>query len=159
MITFLIITGIVIAVFIAMNLIKIKPKEKPKSIMDVLNEDPEFQKMKKLFDVMSELNEGGTDQDTIPDGYGEFGHDLTNPIPVNTVFGNRAYLGMLRTLDGRKVEYERLGSTSTPNIEDLIDIYRISIDGKEIATLYISPSNKKNSERPPRGFKLSTLLQ
>lgn len=157
MTTFLIITGIVIAIIIAMNLIRTKPKEKPKSIMDVLNEDPKFQEMKGLFEAMSKLNEGGTEEDTIPDGYGEFGHEVTNPIPVNTVMGNIAYLGTLRTLDGKKVQYERTGSTMAPNIDSPIDEYEITVDGRIIATIYISPYHKKNSERPPKGFKLVAL--
>lgn len=157
MTTFLIITGIVITIIIVMNFIKTKPKEKPKSIMDKLNEDPKFKEMQELFEAMSMLNEGGTEEDTIPDGYGEFGYDVTNPIPVNTVMGNMAYLGKLRTLDGEKVQYERLGSTSAPNIENPIDAYEISVNGQVLTTLYISPYNKKNSERPPKGFKLSAL--
>ncbi len=157
MTTFLIITGIVIAIIIVMNLIKTKQKEKPKSVMDALNEDPKFQEMKGLFDAMSKLNEGGTEEDTMPDGYGEFGHEVTNPIPVNTVMGNMAYLGKLRTLNGEKVQYERIGSTSAPNIDQPIDAYEILNNGEVIATLYISPYNKKNSERPPKGFKLSAL--
>lgn len=157
MTTFLIITGIVILLIIVLNSVKTKPKEKPKSIMDALNENPKFQEMQGLFDAMSKLNEGGTTQDTIPDGYGEFGHEVTNPIPVNTIMGNMAYLGKLRTLDGKKVHYERFGSTGAPNIENPIDIYEISVDGQKITTLYISPYNKKNSERPPKGFKLVAL--
>ena len=157
MTTFLIITGIVITIIIVMNFIKTKPKEKPKSIMDKLNEDPKFKEMQELFEAMSMLNEGGTEEDTIPDGYGEFGYDVTNPIPVNTVMGNMAYLGKLRTLDGEKVQYERLGSTSAPNIENPIDAYEISVNRQVLTTLYISPYNKKNSERPPKGFKLSAL--
>ena len=35
--------------------------------------------------------------------------------------------------------------------------YQVTRDGEVIATLYISPYNKKNSERPPKGFKLSAL--
>ena len=56
MITFIIISGIVIAIIIAMNLIKTKPKEKPKSVMNTLNEDPKFQEMKGLFEALSKLN-------------------------------------------------------------------------------------------------------
>ena len=154
--TFLIITGIVIILIIAMNLIKVKPK-KSKSVMDELNENPTFKEMKGLFDSMAELNSNGTLEDTIPDGYGEFGHEVTNPIPVNTVYGNIAYLGKLRTLDGKKISYQRLGSTFTQNIDSPIDMYDITVDDKKIAVLYLSPYHQKNSERPPKGFKLSAL--
>ena len=49
-----------------------------------------------------------------------------------------------------------LGSTSAANIENPIDMYAISVNEKQIATLYIS-YNKKNSERAPKGFKLETF--
>jgi len=153
--TFLIITGIVILVIIILNLIKTKPKENPKSIMDELNENPLF----KIMNDMSKLNgENATDNHTITeDGYGEFGHEVTNPIPVKSVLGNIAYLGNLRTLDGQKVEYERIGSTIAPNIDMPIDMYEIYINGDMITTLYISPYHNKNSERAPKNFKLVAL--
>ncbi|MCD4768584.1 MAG: hypothetical protein K8R35_00250 [Bacteroidales bacterium] len=148
---------VVILIIIAVLLIKAKSQKKPKNLLEQLENNPEYQKQKGLFDTLSELNKGGTEEDTIPEGYGEFGLEVTNPIPVNTVFGSKAYLGKLRTTDDRKVEYEREGSTEAKNIDNPIDIYNISIDGEKIATLYISPYHKKNSERAPKGFKLGTL--
>lgn len=140
-----------------MNSIKTKPKAKPKSVMDALNENPQFKEMKGLYEVMQTMNEGGTDEDVMPDGYGEFGHEPTNPIPVNTVMGSIAYLGKLRTLDGIKVQYERMGSITAPNIDNMIDEYEIVANGKKITHLFICPYNKKNSDRPPKGFKISPL--
>ena len=125
--------------------------------MDTLNDNPKFQEMKGLFEVMEKLNEGGTNQDVMPDGYGEFGHEITNPIPVNTIIGSFAYLGKLRTTKGTKVQYRRIGPRSTPNIDQIIDEYEILDNGQKIATLFICPYNKKNSDRPPKGFKLSPL--
>jgi hypothetical protein len=138
-------------------MVKTKPKEKPKSVMDKLNENPEFREMKGLFEAMQKLNEEGTDQNVMPDGYGEFGHDVSNPIPVNTVMGSIAYLGRLRTMDGIKVQYERSGSTSADNIDQIIDEYEISANGEKVANLFFCPYNKKNSDRPPKNFKLSPL--
>jgi hypothetical protein len=129
-------------------------KKKPKSIMDALNANPAFQKQKVLYDAMSKMCENGTEEDFIPNGLGEFGYEVTNPIPVNTVFGSTAYLGRLRTPDGTKVEYTRIGSTSSPNINMPIDIYRISAYSKEIAILYISPYHKRNSKKAPKGFEM-----
>ena len=157
MTTYLIATGIVIVIILVMNLIQTKPKETSKSTMDSLIENSTFKEFQGLFDAMSKLNEGGTDDDTIPEGYGEFGYEKTNPIPVNTVFGNISYLGKLRTTEGKRIQHERIGSTSAPNINLPIDIYKISDGIEVIATLYMSPYNKKNSERPPRGFKLDAL--
>lgn len=154
MFNYLIITGIVICLLIIIKLISNIFVKRPKTVMDSLNENPEFKKMKEFYELLKNLNEDGTDQDIIPEGMGEFGYDVTNPIPVNTVFGNTAYLGRLRTLNGIKVRYERRGSTGAANIKNLIDIYDIYEEEKKIATLYISPYNKKNSTVAPKGFKL-----
>lgn len=157
MINYLIITSTVICLLILIKVFIGGIKSKPKSAWDRLNSNPEFKKMKELYEIMNDLNTDGTDQDIIPEGIGEFGYDGTNPIPVNTIFGNTAYLGRLRTLNGIKVRYERRGSTGTANIKNPIDIYEIFDEEKKIATLYISPYNKKNSTKAPKGFKLIQL--
>lgn len=156
MTTFLIITGIVILVIIVLNSIKTKPK-KQKSVMDELKENPQFNEMQQLFSAMQSMSEGGTDKDTIPDGYGEFGWEVTNPIPVNTIMGNTAYLSRLRTKDGIKITYERAGSTGAKNIDKPIDMYEIFANGNNLGTLYISPYHKKNSDRAPKGMILAVL--
>ena len=149
---YIIITLIVTIVIVVLNVIK--TEEKPRSIMDELNANPEYKKIKGLYDVMHSMNKGGTDQDTIPGGYGVFGYDVTNPIPVNTIFGSTSYLGRLRTLDDIKVTYERIGSFSSPVSENPIDGYIIYSNGEKIAKLYIDPYNKKNSLKSPDNFKL-----
>ncbi|MCZ6702972.1 MAG: hypothetical protein O6940_08030 [Ignavibacteria bacterium] len=154
---YIVITIIAVVIIFLLNDVRIGQREKPKSVMDELNEDPNFQEMKHIYEGIQVLSEDGTDQDVIPDGYGEFGYTETNPIPVNTILGNTAYLGRLRTLAGEKVEYERAGSTMAPNINGMIDIYDIFVKDNKITTLYICPYNKKNSERPPKEFKLSFL--
>ena len=115
MTTFLIMAGTVLTIIIILKSIKSKTR-KHKSILDVLKEDPKYTDMQTLYKAMEALNEEGTEEDMIPEGYGEFGLEVTNPIPVNTVMGSITYLGRLRTLDGQKVEYNRIGSTSADNI-------------------------------------------
>ena len=152
MTTYLIVTIIVIAVISAMHFIK-PTKKQPKSIMDELNANPKFQEMKGLFEIMQSMNEDGTDEDEIPEGYGEFGYELTNPIPVNTTFGSTSYLAKLKTMNNLKVTYERIGSFSSPISNHPVDGYQISVDGKDLATLYISCYHKKNSEKAPKNLK------
>ena len=156
MTTFLIMAGAVLTIIIILKSIKSKTTKR-KSILDALKEDPKYKEMHTLYKAMEALNEGGTEEDMIPEGYGEFGLEVTNPIPVNTVMGSIAYLGRLRTLDGQKVEYNRIGSTSADNIDKPIDVYEILLCGKEFDTIYISPYNKKNSERAPKGYTLGHL--
>lgn len=106
-----------------------------------------------VLEWMRNLAKEGTDQDVIPEGTGEFGYDVTNPIPTNTIGGSRVYLEKLYSDNGTKIRYERLGATFSPNIKNVIDVYLIFVDGLEIE-LYISPYNQKTSEKAPKGFML-----
>jgi len=125
--------------------------------MSTTNDNFNLEELKKIFEAFSSFggnNDGGTSEDTMPEGYGEFGLEITNPIPVNSIIGNKLYLDRLWTTDNVKVTYERIGSMRAPNISSIIDGYEIYAKGKKIATLYICPYNKKNSEKAPKGFKL-----
>ncbi len=101
-----------------------------------------------------EQSRSGTDQDEMPQGYGEFGLDKTNPIPVRSVPESYNYLKRLRTSNGGNLTYDRIGSMKAPNIEQIIDAYNLYLDNKKIATIYICPYNKKTSSKAPKGFKL-----
>jgi len=128
---------------------------KKRSVWDALQENPVFQQQKALFDAMSLMCEDGCETDEIPGGYGEFGYEVTNPIPTKTVFGSTSYLARLRAPDGTKVLYKRRGSTDSPVSSHPVDEYVISHpDGRQLATLYLSPYHKRNSEKKPRGFNL-----
>jgi hypothetical protein len=107
-----------------------------------------------IFEWMRNRAKEGTDQDVIPEGTGEFGYDVTNPIPTNTISGSISYLEKLYTDESVKVQHERLGSTISPNIKGVIDVYLIFVGEQEITKLYISPYNRKTSEKAPKGFRL-----
>jgi len=97
----------------------------------------------------------GYDLDEIPEGFGEFGLDVTNPIPVQGIISNEVYLEKLVTNDGSEIHWEREGSTKTDNIEKEIDIYKIfDAGGSFITRLFISPYHKRISNKIPKGFKL-----
>jgi len=125
------------------------------------NSDESLMVMKALCDIMAfssnEREEVGTDEDVLPQGYGEFGLEVTNPVPVHTLLGLRLYLERLRTKDGVKVAYERIGLMLAPNSPYGIEVYSIYLEKQEIAILYICPNNKKNSEKAPKGFQLASL--
>jgi hypothetical protein len=105
---------------------------------------------------MSAMCEAGVDADEMPNGTGEYGLVTTNPIPCRTIMGSTAYLGRLRAADGAKVKYERLGSIQSYVSAQPIDFYKITHpSGHTIATLYISPYQKRISGRAPRGFMLA----
>jgi hypothetical protein len=163
MITFLIITcTVVIVILVIRSANKSQPiitREKSEGIVSSLQKPPLPKEAKELFDILDNINQSGTgtNSDVIPDGFGEFGLDVTNPIPVNSVFGSMEYLRKLRTIDGKIVENKRTGSVMAPNIAELIDEYEISVEGQFITHIYICPYHKKNSERPPKGFRLSAI--
>ena len=143
-----------------MSILDIFRKKEPKSIWDEMMDIPEFKAQKELYDIMSAMNVDGCSTDEMPNGIGEFGLDPTNPIPVNTIQGSMLYLGGLRAPDGTRVVSDRIGSFQVENITKPIDGYSIKHEnGEELATIYISPYQAKNSSKAPIGFKqVSPLL-
>ena len=102
----------------------------------------------------AQSNPTGTDQDEMPEGYGEFGLEITNPIPTASIPDSYFYLDRLRTLSGEKITYDRIGGMKAPNIKHTVDGYSISANGKQIAIIYICAYNKKTSSKAPKSFKL-----
>jgi len=112
-----------------------------------------------LFDMMKmfsqQSNPEGTDQDEMPEGYGEFGLTITNPVPAASIPESYLYLQNLKTVSGSEITYDRIGSMQAPNIKATIDGYKIFGNGSQIATIYICPYNKKTSAKAPKGFKIA----
>lgn len=118
------------------------PNGKPQNEMAFLNSIAEL------------MGQDGTDKDFIESGYGEFGLEVTNPIPTKGVVGSNEYLSNLLTADNKEVRFERKGSVSSSNINNLIDEYNIyNSSNKLIGNIYLAPYNKKNSNKLPIGFK------
>jgi hypothetical protein len=61
-------------------------------------------------------------------------------------------------MNGVSVKYDRLGSTISPNIKGVIDIYKLSVNRQEIAKIHICPYNRKTSNKAPKGFKLIPII-
>ncbi len=100
-------------------------------------------------------NPQATVTDEIYGTVGEFGLELSNPVPVYGVASSRVYLGRLRTLDGMPIKWERLFSTKHESINLPIDVYNIfDSKGNEIANIYISPYHLRTSLKAPKGFKM-----
>lgn len=130
---------------------------KEDQMLDKVDVSPALKNLQDMYNRQKSVNMAGsgTDRDTIPEGFGAFGLESTNPIPVNTLFGSLDYLKRLRTMDGKVVQNNRIGSIEAANIEMPIDVYEISVGGKFIANIFVSPYHKKNSERGPAGFMLA----
>lgn len=97
----------------------------------------------------------GNQSDEIPGGRGEFGHDITNPIPTKGLYESYMYIEMLRTSDGSKPISSRVGSTTSPNMPGPIDIWEFSTEsGSPLATLHICGYHTRTSRKAPKGFVL-----
>lgn len=152
--TFFILTVVVIVIIISLSFIKLKSKNTPRNVLNDLEKNPEFKEVAGLLKEYSKMYENGTDKDIIPGGYGEFGHEASNPIPVHTVKGSESYLSNLRTLNGEMIQYQRICSVGSANIGKPIDLYEITVNGEDIGKLYICPYHKINSRKSPDGFIL-----
>jgi len=98
-------------------------------------------------------NPDACNEDQIPQGYGKFGLEKTNPIPVYGIPSNEIYLDSLKLKDGGKFRWRRDGSIQVSNISHPIDKYEIfDVDGNTICFLYISPYHWKISKMAPEGF-------
>lgn len=91
--------------------------------------------------------------DEIPQGFGEYGLEKTNPIPTYGIPSNESYLHCLRTLNGEVLRYRRNGSIEVDNIFKRVDEYEVyNYEGDVIAYLYLSPYHWKTSTKAPVGF-------
>ena len=152
--TYLIIILLIIIIIFGLKKLYKKKSEsrlKEKKAYEFIKQNKELFELQKKF-----MGEKGTDLDIMPEGIGEFGLEVTNPIPTSTVFGSIAYLNKLKTSDGDNIEYNRIGSTGAENISDIIDAYQITKNGEKIGVLYLCPYNKKNSEKAPAGYLLGS---
>jgi hypothetical protein len=88
--------------------------------------------------------------DKSPDGSGPFGLCITNPIPTNGPVGELAYLSRLRTSDGERILFHRIGAA------EKIDIYEaVTFSGGRWFLFYLDMYHPKKSRLAPAGFVLS----
>lgn len=135
-------------------------RSKPTNAPDRLQVAQALEQQKKLHQLLSGMGmyDDGVDADELPNGIGEFGATSDNPIPCHTISGSTSYLERLRTTDGAKVTYRRQGSFGSKVSSHPVDGYDISHpDGRMLATIYISPYQKRISGKAPRGFTLSAF--
>ena len=91
----------------------------------------------------------------VPNGYGDFGTSVTNPIPVNGPLGEVVYLNRLRSRSGAAFLYHRLGSFDTPLYTRKIDAYElVAADASEWLTLYFDMYHLRRSTKAPSGTQI-----
>ena len=136
------------------KIIKLFSNSKTTKLPEYFNMYPDEMRTIILDEIYS--NPQKCSEDEIPQGVGEFGLEITNPIPTFGVPANEIYLNKLLLPNGLKPRWRRIGSTSTFSITKSIDMYEIFDNkGETVCTLYINPYHLKISNKIPKGFKSS----
>ena len=118
--------------------IKKYPREKAELLLNEINSNPQVCNL-----------------DEIPHGVGEFGLEITNPIPTYGIPTNEIYLKHLVLKNGQKIRWRRERSVQTISISKTIDKYEIfNFNGETICFLFICPYHLKISQKAPKGFKI-----
>lgn len=134
------------------NFAAIKQLERSMPFLKTLTGPMREQIIQEALSAMGN-NPNGCTSDEIPEGYGEFGLCVTNPIPVRGTQSNEVYLKSLKHCSGKPIKWNRIGSTGAPNIEHPIDFYNVTdMSGATLATIYISPYQNTVSKKAPKGF-------
>ena len=163
----------------------LKPKseeQRMKEQFDKVREQIIIRETKSLmheFIKLSDHDESGLDIN--PYGFGEFGLDKTNPIPINGLDNLEAYFDKLRNqyvsqkqgnttynpvyflrtkendgyqIGDTKPEHELPASgVNVDNIKGTVDVYNIySISNRLLAKVYINSYSLKTSNKVPNGF-------
>ncbi len=130
-------------------------KSPPREVQQV------FEKMRRLLnddaaqiamigEPLSSMINQGLDCDQLPDSKGRFGLEVTNPIPVNGPIGELAYLSKLRTSNGERLLFHRIGSQGTVDVFEAVDF-----SGQEWFVLYLDMYHPRKSRLTPAGLSLS----
>jgi hypothetical protein len=140
-----------------------------------------MEQKESLMHEIIKANPKACSENEIPEGFGEFGLDKTNPIPIYGMDNIDNYMSQLRyetiSKDGSSiflpVQYQRtienenselgsempkneglVGSTFASNIGNNIDVYNVyTFEGtKKLAKLFIHCYHWKTSTKVPNGF-------
>ena len=89
--------------------------------------------------------------------YGEFGIEISNPIPVNGPVGETIYLNRLRSKNGVWFMYHRVGSVRSPVTDNLVDHFQtISVDLVERYDFYFCMYFSRRSRKAPQSLTLKS---
>lgn len=114
-----------------------------------LIEDEEYQN-NLLPEALSALIKAAPACDVIPGATGQFGLDITNPIPVNGAIGELAYLSNLETLNCDRLLFHRIGAVNT------LDVFEaVTFSGSAWFIFFVDFYHPRKSRRAPEGFRLA----
>lgn len=123
--------------------------------MRLVTEDEEVQNglyLPKMWDLIKE----GKRCHQIDGGYGEFGREKTNPIPVNGSLGEVTYISRLvkrGLLKDNRVLFHRLGSQGT------LDVYEtVTADGKRWDLMWFDMYHPNRSRKAVQGYRIKKVV-
>jgi len=151
MITYLILTGIVLLILFILHIFPLERKMEKYPLV-YIKKRPNY--LDELSNNLALINFGGYVLEEIHGGKGEFGYTVTNPIPIKPGIGYLTYFKQLRTFDDKEIRYKYLRTTEAYNIGDDIDEYEIIIDNEKVTNLFVCPFYLTNSTRAPYGLKI-----
>jgi len=128
-----------------------------KQFSQVEHKDNEEKKLLATVNKSVGLEQNASSNDAVIDLHlndPEYGLTPSKPVFTKGFQGERAYVESLISSDGRRVEYERIGSKQVEGIYGPVDIFKLrDTEGKE-TTIYVSLYANKTSEKAPLGFSL-----
>jgi hypothetical protein len=96
----------------------------------------------------------GVKLDEIPNGKGEFGLEVTNPVPADGVPLSELYFRFLLTPVNERPQFKRVGSWETPQFGGPTDGYDLfDSKGTFLARIYVNAYAGGTSEKAPKGFR------
>lgn len=122
-----------------------------------LIEDEEYQNS-LLNDLVRSMVINGPSVDKIPNAIGRFGLEQSNPIPVNGMIGELAYLSQLETSKGERLLFHRIGAID--NQGAFIDVFEaVTYSGSSWHIFFIDNYHPRRSKLAPEGFCLKKPKQ
>lgn len=101
-------------------------------------------------EVAARLIREGSAVDKLPNGFGAFGFEVENPIPVNGPIGELAYLSRLETMQGEHLLFHRIGAVKT------IDAFEaVTYSGGEWFIFFLDAYHPRRSRSAPAGFQIA----
>ena len=99
---------------------------------------------------LKEKIEAGEDCDVVRGASGRFGHDITNPIPVNGPFGEFTYLSRLRLRStGSMVFFHKIRTIGKIDLFELVNV-----SGKFVDYLYVDMYHPRATRLYPDKYTL-----
>jgi len=97
----------------------------------------------------------GADCDELPGATADFGHNASNPIPVNGLIGTYKYFTKLATAAGSRLYFHRICAGVSSVALHPVDVYEtVSMDDMVWDIIFVDMYHPRRSNKAPRGYQL-----